>query len=180
MLKNKKKLTPEQKRKVLLVLRTLLLAAAALYLIFTISHDYSPKNEYKIYFSTSNAAYIKAEKRIIESNEKDLYQELFLELKAGPKSKKLRRVIPEGSKLINYSLKNKKLTLNFNAAFRDNHWGGSTGEIMTVYSVVNTFTDLKQVDQIKFLIENKEIDSLVGHLDLSQPLIYNQKLVESK
>lgn len=177
MLNKNKKLSPEHKRKILLVLRIILISAAVLYLLFTVYQDYSTKDEYDLYFSTADANYIKAEKRVIEAKQ-DVYEELFVELKAGPKTKDLRKTIPEGSQLIAYNIENKLLTLNFNAALRDNHWGGSTGEMMTIYSIVNTYTKLQQIDKVKILIENEEVETLVGHLDLTQPLSYNQELIE--
>lgn len=171
-------LNADQKRKILLVLRILLLTAAVIYLVFFVINNFSADdNEFNVYFSNSDATFLEKEKRKITKKE-DLYQQLFKELKTGPKSKELRPTIPEGVSLLDYQIKDKTIVLNFNQELRDNHWGGSTGEIMTVYSIVNTYTSLKDIEKVKILLENKEIESLVGHLDLTGPLMYNQKLVK--
>jgi len=120
--------------------------------------------------------YLKAEQREINEDE-ELYYQVIDELLAGPESNDLRPTIPEGVKLIDYSIKDENITLNFNYKLRENHWGGSTGEMLTVYSIVNSYTYFSEIESVSFLLEGEKIDSLVGHLDLSRPLMYNQKLV---
>lgn len=173
----KKKLSTDQKRKLLLILRILLLTAAVLYLIFLFYNNYLVEKKIKVYFSTADASYLKAENREIDG-ESDLYFQVFEELKAGPESSDLSETIPEGSQLLDYSLEGKLLILNFNLSLKNNHWGGSTGERMTVYSIVNSYTAFSEVESVKILLAGEEVESLVGHLDLSQPLMYNQKLTE--
>jgi len=177
MTAKKSKLSADQKRKLLLILRILLLTAAALYLFFFFYNSYFAENKIKIYFSDDSANYLAAEKRDIDED-MDLYLQIFEELKAGPENDNLQNTIPEGSKLIDYQLENKFLTLNFNLALKNNHWGGSTGEQLTVFSIVNSYTSLDEVDSVKILLEGEEVESLVGHLDLTQPLLYNQKLTK--
>ncbi len=172
-----KMLSADQKRKVLFILRVLLLTAAVLYLIFLGYNNYILEGKIKVYFAADNASYLQAESRSLDPDI-DKYLQIFEELKAGPESDNLTKTIPEGSQLLNYQLDNKLLTLNFNLALKNNHWGGSTGERMTVYSIVNSYTALSEVESVKILLEGKEVESLVGHLDLSRPLMYNQKLTE--
>ena len=176
MAANKKILNADQKRKILLILRFLLLTAAVLYLLFLLYNNYFVEDKYKIYFSTADAANLEIESRTI-NEENDLYYELFKELKAGPQNEDLRATIPEGSELLDYEIEDSKIILNFNFALKSNHWGGSAGEQMTVYSIVNTYTSLEQIESVEFELEGENIESLVGHLDLSQPLMYNQKLL---
>lgn len=172
-----KKLSSDQKRKLLLILRILILIGAVLYLLFLFYNNYLLENKLQVYFATADASYLRAESRELDQ-EKDIYIQLFEELKAGPESDDLTETIPEGSQLLNYQLDNKLLTLNFNLALKNNHWGGSTGERMTVYSIVNSYTSLSRVESVQILLEGEEVESLVGHLDLSRPLMYNQKLTE--
>lgn len=172
-----KKLSAEQKRKILLVLRIIVLSAAVLYLLFSVYNDNFIEDSLSVYFSNADAEYLKIENRDRDV-QTDLYLQLFEELKAGPENDNLRITIPEGSKLIGYELDDDLIILNFNSALKDNHWGGSTGEIMTVYSIVNTYTALDEIKRVKILIEGSELESLVGHLDLTEPLMYNQKLTE--
>jgi len=178
MAAKKKKITGDKKRKLLLVLRILLLTAALLYLFFFFYNNYFVENKAKLYFSSVDANYLKVEERVLDEKG-DLYLQLFKELKAGPTEKELVRTIPEESKLLDYQIEGNNLKLNFSLELRNNHWGGSTGELMTIYSIVNTYTSLDEVESVKILLEGEEVETLVGHLDLSQPLMYNQKLTVS-
>lgn len=170
-------LTASKKRKLLLLLRILLLTAAVLYLVFILYHNYIADDQLKVYFANADASLLKAESRL-KLEGKDKYLQLFEELKAGPETKDLNQTIPAGTELLDYEIKDKLIILNFNDLLRLNHWGGSTGELMTVYSIVNSYSSLAEIDSVKIIIEGQKIDSLVGHLDLSQPLMYNQKLTD--
>lgn len=170
-------LNPSNKRKLLLVLRILIIAGAVFYLLFLLANHYFIDDKLEVYFSNAEASFLKAESRL-KAAEKDPYFQLFEELKAGPESKGLNQTIPAGSKLLGYEIKDKTIILNFNDLLQQNHWGGSTGELMTVYSIVNSYCSLAEIEAVQIIIEGKKIESLAGHLDLSRPLMYNQKLTE--
>ncbi len=165
------------KRKILAVLRILVLTAAVIYLIFFFTNRFFGEPEQiKVFFSTEDAMYLKAENREIEEDT-EIYIQIIEELKAGPVSDSLRPTIPEGVELLDYEIDEQNITLNFNRELRDNHWGGSTGELLTVYSIVNSYTYLEDLDSVTIILEGQGIETLVGHLDLTKPLVYNQKLV---
>jgi len=58
-----------------------------------------------------------------------------------------------------------------------NHWGGSTGETMTIYSVVNTLTESANVTAVVFMVEGEELESLAGHMDLTGPIERNEDII---
>jgi spore germination protein GerM len=59
------------------------------------------------------------------------------------------------------------------------HPGGSLDELLTVYSIVNALTmNLPGVTAVQVLVDGKEVDTLVGHVDLRQPLTKNVSWVE--
>lgn len=179
MAAEKKNLNLNQKRKLLLILRIIVLLGAVFYLIFLVYNNYfMSEKDLTLYFATNDANYLAVEKRKIELEAEDYYLKLFRELKEGPKNEKLKKTIPEGTQLLSYNLEDKKITLNFNLALRNNHWGGSTGEILTIYSIVNTYAQLDEIEYVEFLLDGQAVESLVGHLDLSQALMYNQKLTK--
>lgn len=170
-------LNPGQKRKILLIIRLLLLAAACFYLLFLLKNNFLIEdNQFQLYFANQAGSLLVSEKRELTIAE-DKYRTLVAALIEGPQTVDLEATIPAGVKLIDYQIKAKTITLNFNTALRDNHSGGSAGETLTVYSIVNTLTALSEIDRVTILIDGQQIDSLVGHLDLSRPLRYNQKLV---
>ena len=51
------------------------------------------------------------------------------------------------------------------------HPGGSLHEILTGYAIVNALTvNLPDITAVQVLVDGREVDTLVGHLDLRQPL----------
>ncbi len=52
------------------------------------------------------------------------------------------------------------------------HPGGITGEVSSVYSVVNSLTyNLPEASEVQILIDGAEADTLAGHIDLRRPLL---------
>jgi len=50
--------------------------------------------------------------------------------------------------------------------------GGSKGELLTVYSIVNSLTtNFPAVKRVQILVEDKPVTTLAGHVDLSRPLL---------
>ena len=58
------------------------------------------------------------------------------------------------------------------------HGGGSLDELFTVYAIVNALTtNMPEISAVQILIEGREVDTLVGHVDLRRPLERNMKWV---
>jgi spore germination protein GerM len=69
--------------------------------------------------------------------------------------------------------------VNFNKALSKDHPGGSSGEMMTVYSIVNSLTlNFPQIKRVQILIEGKAIETIAGHLSLKQPVSSNRELIK--
>jgi spore germination protein GerM len=59
-----------------------------------------------------------------------------------------------------------------------NHTGGSLDEILSVYAIVDAITvNMPDVTGVQILIDGKDVDTLVGHLDLRSPLPRSLKWV---
>lgn len=61
-------------------------------------------------------------------------------------------------------------TVDFSKELQKNFNGGSTGEEMLVGSIVNTLTDFPEVKKVRIRIEGEDVETLSGHMDLSEPL----------
>ncbi len=83
--------------------------------------------------------------------------------------------IPPGTKLKTLFLTSKgEAYVDLSPEVQKNHPGGTTGETLTVYALVNALTsNLPAISGVQLLIDGKEIDSLAGHLDLRRPLEQN-------
>jgi spore germination protein GerM len=57
------------------------------------------------------------------------------------------------------------------------HPGGSLNEMLTIYTIVHALTfNLPAVTAVQLLVDGKEVDTLVGHVDLRRPLSKNVRL----
>lgn len=87
---------------------------------------------------------------------KDPYNILMQLLIEGPKTERLEKTIPEGTKINRIELKNGILYIDLSKEFIENHKGGAEAESRTIYSIVNTLTQLNEVEAVKILIDGKE------------------------
>ncbi|MFW6034762.1 MAG: GerMN domain-containing protein [Halothermotrichaceae bacterium] len=138
----------------------------------------SEENQVKLYFSTKDAMYLDIEKREVDGA--NLYINTINELIKGPQSSQLNQTIPEGTEVLDIEVKDRIVRVSFNRALIENHWGGSTGETMTVYSIVNTLVQFNEIDKVLLLIEGKKIDTLAGHLFLEEPLTVNKDIIKNE
>lgn len=93
----------------------------------------------------------------------------------GPRNENHEKLIPEGTKLLNASIDKDVLTLDFSEEFINNHNGGKEEEEKTIESIVNTLTELTEVNSIKILINGQENQSFKdGEIDFTQNFIRNE------
>lgn len=111
-----------------------------------------------LYFNSKETNMLMPEARSIDVKEitKEPYLTLINLLIQGTKSEKLENVIPEGTKVNCVELKENIVYIDFSKEFVDNHKGGAEEESKTIYSIVNTLTQLNEVDGIKILIDGEE------------------------
>jgi len=105
------------------------------------------------------------------------YDRAFVILQAllrGPRSGGLRTAIPPDVKVRSLCLAERSATVDFSAELRDGLRRGPSAEALCVYSIVNSLllncSDLKTVT---LLIEGRPVETLLGYLDLSAPLVEN-------
>ena len=68
--------------------------------------------------------------------------------------------------------------VDFESTIRDHHPGGCRGEMLTVYSIVNSLIiNIPSIKQVKLLIEGSDVDTLAGHLDMQDPVPANMLII---
>jgi spore germination protein GerM len=141
----------------------------------------SEKKRVLLYFSDREGDYLIGEKREISKREdvEEEAEETIRELIRGPKGK-LIPTLPSQTKILGVELDEKGVAkVNFSKALSKNHPGGSSAEMMTVYSVVNSLTlNFPEIKRVQFLVEGKGIESITGHLSLKQSLSSKTDLIK--
>lgn len=111
-----------------------------------------------LYYQNKETKELMPEGRMVDSKTllTDPYATLMGLLLEGPKSEKLQAVIPEGTRVLKAELKGDIVYLDLSKEFIDNHKGGQEEENTTVYAIVNTLTQLNEVNSVKILINGRE------------------------
>jgi germination protein M len=133
--------------------------------------------EVNLYFSDSQAMYLVPEKRKI-SQIPSLARQAVIELIKGPESSDFYRTIPEGTQVNEVYIADDIAYIDLSEEIFKNHPGGSSGELMTVYSIVNTLTEIPPIKGVQLLVEGNEMESLVGHVDISLPLLRDEDWIK--
>jgi len=76
----------------------------------------------------------------------------------GPNNENFESAIPYGTKLISAVKDGDVLIVDFTSEFLASE--EPEAKANTIYSVVNTITELKEISGVKFLIEGKEVEGL--------------------
>ena len=193
VLKTKRKKNAPQKSKGGKILFFLILIGIGLILVFHQQAFRSVKpltkrrsvpaerKEVLLYFSDSEGEYLVGEKRkILRKNAvQDEAKETILELIKGP-SGKLIRTLPPRTELLTLQITDQGVArVSFTPALSKDHPGGSSAEIMTVYSIVNSLSaNFPHIRRVQILIDGKPIATIVGHLSLEQPVSPKPDLIK--
>lgn len=133
-----------------------------------------------VFFSDEDGLYLKSQKLPIEKG--GLIDEARAALDAlvnGPTDPKLGKTLPEGTKLLSLKVEGGVAFVDLSAEVIANHEGGSSGELLTIYSIVNTLTlNFAEIKEVQLLVDGKKEDTIAGHIDITQPLGPDRKLIK--
>ncbi|GAG61566.1 unnamed protein product [marine sediment metagenome] len=135
--------------------------------------------EVTLYFSDSQAMYLVPEKRKIPQTT-SLARQAVIELIKGPENSASYPTIPEGTQVNEVYITDDIVYIDLSEEIFKNHPGGSSGELMTVYSIVNTLTEIPPIIGVQILVEGNEMKSLVGHIDISMPLLRDESWIKAE
>lgn len=126
----------------------------------------------EIYFSEPQERFLVAEKRYIYKEEDAARQarEVVNALLDGSKTGYIN-TFPAKVVLRDVKLnKDGVAQVNFSANLTKSHPGGSTAEMVTIYSLTNSLTaNIPEIKAVKILVEGKELPSIKGHVSTTDP-----------
>jgi spore germination protein GerM len=139
------------------------------------------KKDITLYFSEQEGEYLVGEKREILRRDKveEEAKETIAELIKGPKGE-LIPTVPSHAKLLTFQMDEQGLAeVNFDQTLSKEHPGGSSAEMMTIYSIVNSLTlNFPQIKRVQILIGGKAVESIAGHISLKEPIPSNPDMVK--
>jgi len=122
-----------------------------------------------LYFADGNAQYLVPEYRKIKIVE-GIAKQAIIELIKGPSSSELYPTIPSTTRVNGLYIGDGIAYIDLSSEVIKNHPGGSTGELLTVYSIVMTLTSFPEINKVQILVDGNSGETLVGHVDTSIPL----------
>lgn len=136
-------------------------------------------NSLDVYFPRLPDFKFVAEKIEVEDNiNKEEKIELIINrLIKGSDKANLIDVMPVGTKVNNIFVENNTAYVDFSQDFVDNHPGGSLGEYNTVYSIVNSITEIEGIEQVVFLINGKKQSAYKGHVQFDMPISRDESMI---
>lgn len=128
------------------------------------------KTPIKLYFANADNTKLKLEIRYIETAEakkstSNLASVIIRELIKGPSDEAaFKRTIPAEAKLRTpVSISDKVATVDMSKEFKTKHPGGKDAEKMTIYSIVNSLTEVEGIQKVKFTIAGKSQKEFMGN-----------------
>lgn len=144
--------------------------------------DEIKSREVVLYFSDDQAMYLVGEKRNVE---KPTAKSIVAELVKGPSTQsegsgKLYGTLPVDLEILDVQVKENIAYVDFKGNVSKKISGGSTGEGMALFSIVNTLVLDKElgITKVQFLVEGKKVESITGHYDVSEPMSEDKEMIK--
>ncbi|MFQ6132405.1 MAG: GerMN domain-containing protein [Armatimonadota bacterium] len=138
----------------------------------------SPRTEtkvVKVYFADPETALLRAVERTVAADTPATGA--MLSLLEGPREgEELVSPLPEGTGLRGVSVEEGLATVDLTAEFGEGFPPGAAASLAALYSVVNTLTELEEVEAVDILVEGQAVDVL-GEISVAEPLTRNEDLI---
>lgn len=137
-----------------------------------VSTEPSTRSTIMLYFSDDQAEDFSVELRKIDVNPNEPIEKYVIEqLIAGPLEENSFATMPSETKLKSIKTDDDGICyVDLNSSFIDKHSGGSAGVYFTIYSIVNSLTDLSHINRVQFLVEGEKVTNFKDHMDLGMPI----------
>ncbi len=84
---------------------------------------------------------------------------------------KIRRIIPDIKNCMSVKVEDKTAYVDIKKEMVENHPDGRDLEILTVYSIVNSLTSIKEIETVRFTIDGKRQKDFKGFVDMRETFI---------
>lgn len=131
-----------------------------------------------LFFADAFGECLVAETRRLPAGD-DLPLRVLQALAEGPASPDLVGTIPAGARVLSVTVQDGLAIVDYSRELRDNHPGGSAGEMLTAYAIVGSLVALKGIDAVQILLEGEVVETLVGHLIFSEPMTVPEEALQA-
>lgn len=168
----------KNRKKIIAIITLIILIIIAIFIYNNISientaeeyQDYTPQEEISeeqmrqtkvvLFFANSETGELEAETKIVDANLliNEPYKEIMNWLIKGPQSSNLKKLIPEGTAMHDIKIEKNCAIINLSNEFLN--YETEENKLKIINSIVNTLTNLKEINSVKFLINGEENENL--------------------
>ena len=168
----------KNRKKIIAIITLIILIIIAIFIYNNISientaeeyQDYIPQEEISeeqlrqtkvvLFFENTETGELEAETKIVDANLliNEPYKQIMNWLIKGPESSNLKKLIPEGTALHDIKVEKSCAIINLSNEFLN--YETEENKLKTINSIVNTLTNLKEIDSVKFLINGEQNEKL--------------------
>jgi germination protein M len=131
-----------------------------------------------LYFTDSDKKELFPEERSIEIKQSQTAEYQIVEqLMSGPVDSSLKGCMPQGAKIKDIKTEDGICYVNLTSEFVNNIGNGGDTEKLAIYSIVNSLTELNNVNKVQFLIEGEKISNYKGSYDFSKTFERDESLI---
>ena len=125
-----------------------------------ISEEQETQTKIILYFENTETGELEAETQIIDVKKllNEPYKEMVNLLIKGPQSSNLKKLIPDGTILNEIKIENGCAIINFSNRFLN--FENDEKKFKIINSIVNTLTNLKEINSVSFLINGEKNEKL--------------------
>jgi len=144
------------------------------------------KSPISLYFANEEGTKLKLEIRYVPMDElkktvNEIAALIVKELINGPsKGSNLKPTIPAETKLRSVKVSGDVATVDLSKEFKEKHPGGKAAEQLTIYSIVNSLTELKEISQVKFKIDGKTSKEFKGNFKFDNAFPRSTSLISKE
>ena len=136
------------------------------------------KLRYKFYFPYQNK--LRTEERVITVNEDRIELAVMEQMMKGPKNTYFSTPFGEDSKILDVNISNNICYVSVSNDFINQKWLANEENMLFLYAIVNTFTEIEGVHKVQILIEGRKKDVKIGNISLNQTLARNDDYIYVK
>lgn len=122
-----------------------------------------------LHFKSSKGDFLGRETRAIERTFESREEAILKELIRGPAEAELEATIPAQTKVFSVLSVDGTTYINFSKEFTNQLAGGDRNEATTIYSIVNSLTEIWTVRRVQILVEGERLDFFQKHVSLREP-----------
>jgi len=168
----------KNRKKIIAIITLIILIIIGIFIFNNISieniteeyQDYTPQEEISeeqmrqtkviLFFANSETGELESETKIVDANLliNEPYKEIMNWLIKGPQSSNLKKLIPDGTAMHDIKVEKSCAEINLSKEFLN--YETEENKLKIINSIVNTLTNLKEINSVKFLINGEENENL--------------------